>query len=620
MAVTSSDVLDAFQIATWQGSDSNAKALALGTKFQAVQEDVVTANADIDTLQAEVVVLQAAAISTRAPVIAATTGVLPACTYANGTLGVGATLTGNAVGALAAQDGVTLTAGQRLLVKDQAAAAQNGVYVVTVVGTGAAAFVLTRATDFDELAEITDGAYFFVGQGTTLGDSAFVMNVNGAITVGTTGIVFVQFSALGQITAGAGLTKTGSTLDVVANADASIVVNASDIQVGVLASDAQHGNRGGGAVHADAIAAGASGFMTGADKTKLDGVEALADVTDETNVLAALAVGATAKDMGGGAVSNVGLVDGVTVSAHAARHAGGGADAIADAIAAGAAGLMTGADKSKLDGIEALADVTDATNVLAALALTAAAKDMGGGAVSNVGLVDGVTVSGHAARHAGGGADAIADAIAAGAAGLMTGADKTKLDGIEALADVTDAANVAAAGAAMAATLASTATGDGASDIGIEDAGLYFAGTELESATQALGLFAMGTEGGSGTVGAVHGAKYLKAYYSFASHGGAQGDIVLASLQIPAECPVTRFFYFVTDAILGGGGAEIAFKIEGAGDLLASAVLGTNGTAGVHDGTVTTPVFTSVARSLTMTVTVADLTAGEAVFWLEYLT
>ncbi len=83
------------------------------------------------------------------------------------------------------------------------------------------------------------------------------------------------------ITAGAGLTGGGDlsasrTLNVIANADASIVVNANDIQVGVLASDAQHGTRGGGTQHASVVAAGASGFMTGADKTKLDGIAASA--------------------------------------------------------------------------------------------------------------------------------------------------------------------------------------------------------------------------------------------------------------------------------------------------------------------------------------------------------
>src|SRR5688500_9633790 len=82
-------------------------------------------------------------------------------------------------------------------------------------------------------------------------------------------------SSTRTITAGAGLTGGGDlsadrTINVGANADGSITVNANDVQVGILATDAQHGNRGGGGLHANAVAAGAAGFMTGADKTKLD--------------------------------------------------------------------------------------------------------------------------------------------------------------------------------------------------------------------------------------------------------------------------------------------------------------------------------------------------------------
>ena len=77
-----------------------------------------------------------------------------------------------------------------------------------------------------------------------------------------------------QVISGAGLTGGGDlsadrTLAVAANADGSIVVNADDIQVGVLASDAQHGNRGGGAIHAAATGS-VAGFMPAADKAKLD--------------------------------------------------------------------------------------------------------------------------------------------------------------------------------------------------------------------------------------------------------------------------------------------------------------------------------------------------------------
>lgn len=73
-------------------------------------------------------------------------------------------------------------------------------------------------------------------------------------------------------TAGTGLTSTGTTVNFVANADGSLIANANDAQVGVLATDGQHGNRGGGGLHADVVAGGASGFMSGADKTKLNGI------------------------------------------------------------------------------------------------------------------------------------------------------------------------------------------------------------------------------------------------------------------------------------------------------------------------------------------------------------
>lgn len=113
----------------------------------------------------------------------------------------------------------------------------------------------------------------------------------------------------GSYVAGAGLTESpAGTFNVVANADGSIVVAANDVRVGILATDAQHGNRGGGALHANAIAAGAAGFMTGADKTKLDGIEALADVTDFGNVSAALAAASGAIAVNGQKIT--GLADG----------------------------------------------------------------------------------------------------------------------------------------------------------------------------------------------------------------------------------------------------------------------------------------------------------------------
>lgn len=176
-------------------------------------------------------------------------------------------------------DGVTASLNDRILVKDGPTGVDNGIYTLTQLADGAAASaILTRATDSDQDAEVTSGNYVFVIGGSTLANSGWIISTADPITVDTTAIAWVQFNGLAQVTAGDGLTKLGNVIDVVANADGSIVANANDVQVGVLATDAQHGVRGGGTQHATAIAAGASGFMTGADKTKLDGIETGAQV------------------------------------------------------------------------------------------------------------------------------------------------------------------------------------------------------------------------------------------------------------------------------------------------------------------------------------------------------
>lgn len=125
---------------------------------------------------------------------AATTAALPAATYANGTAGVGATLTATANGALAAQDGITLVANDRLLVKNQAAPAQNGIYIVTNAGAAGAAFVLTRAIDADTAAKVAD-CRVLVDQGTTQGDTEWGCTAT-APTMGTTALPWKRTSPI----------------------------------------------------------------------------------------------------------------------------------------------------------------------------------------------------------------------------------------------------------------------------------------------------------------------------------------------------------------------------------------------------------------------------------------
>ncbi len=125
----------------------------------------------------------------------ATTAALPACTYANGTAGVGATLTATANGALSV-DGAAVIVADRVLVKDQSNLAHNGIYTVTATGSGAAPFVLTRATDFDATAEILEGSSVAVTGGTANAGTAWVQITGAAVTVGTTSIEFDAITAV----------------------------------------------------------------------------------------------------------------------------------------------------------------------------------------------------------------------------------------------------------------------------------------------------------------------------------------------------------------------------------------------------------------------------------------
>ena len=120
-------------------------------------------------------------------------------------------------------DGVVLATGDRVLVKNQTDATENGIYVVAASGAPA------RSSDADTAAEITASFAVFVEEGTVNTDSGWTLTNNGAVTVGTTALSFTQFTGLGQITAGAGLTKTANTLDVIGGD--GITVNADSVVI-----------------------------------------------------------------------------------------------------------------------------------------------------------------------------------------------------------------------------------------------------------------------------------------------------------------------------------------------------------------------------------------------------
>ena len=128
-------------------------------------------------------------------------------------------------------DGVAVIAGERVLVKNQSSAADNGIYV-------AAASTWSRAADANTWDELV-AAYTFIENGTDNGSNGYICTIAPGGTLGTTPVTWAQFSGAGQITAGTGMSKTGNTLNVNTASSARIVVGADDIDLattGVVAS------------------------------------------------------------------------------------------------------------------------------------------------------------------------------------------------------------------------------------------------------------------------------------------------------------------------------------------------------------------------------------------------
>lgn len=120
-------------------------------------------------------------------------------------------------------DGVVLEVGDRVLVKDQSTASQNGIYVV-------ASGAWTRAPDADSSVDVTSGMFTFVEEGTTHGGQGWILVTSGDITLGVTGLTFTKFSTQGEILAGDGLDKTGNTISAVGTPN-RITVGAGGIDI-----------------------------------------------------------------------------------------------------------------------------------------------------------------------------------------------------------------------------------------------------------------------------------------------------------------------------------------------------------------------------------------------------
>jgi phage-related tail fiber protein len=248
-------------------------------------------------------------------------------------------------------DGVSLVAGDRVLVKDQTAASQNGIYVV-------AAGAWARSADADTWVELVS-AYVFVESGTVNADMGYLSTVDPGGTLGTTAITFVQFTGAGQILAGAGLTKSGNTLDVGAGT--------------------------GIAVAADTV--GLTGQALAVHNLATNGLVARTAVA--TMAARAIAVSGT-----GLSVSNGDAVAGnPTLSLTAALASVGGLTPIADRLA-----YYTGASTAALVSLTAFArtllDDADAATARSTLGLGTLASQSSASVAITGGTIDGIALDG----------------------------------------------------------------------------------------------------------------------------------------------------------------------------------------------------------------------------------
>lgn len=150
-------------------------------------------------------------------------------TYSNGASGVGATLTEVGSGALSV-DSNSPAANDRVLVKNQAAPAQNGIYVVTATGSGIASYILTRAGDYNTPTQITPGINTYVISGTANNDTTWAVGFTPPLVIGTNSLTYTESAATPGLTAYNAFTNP--TLTSFATTSGMVINNASSTFVG----------------------------------------------------------------------------------------------------------------------------------------------------------------------------------------------------------------------------------------------------------------------------------------------------------------------------------------------------------------------------------------------------
>lgn len=172
----------------------------------------------VDSVAAGLIILPSSGLATAA--------VLPNTpTYSNGASGVGATLT-SATNTTLTVDGTSAPLNTVVLVKNQASAFQNGIYTVTQAGSGSVPWILTRATYFDQAAEMKAGSYTFISSGSTLSNTAWVLQTT-VTTVGSDSLTFNLYSTTSAATTIAGNSGNFTLTQPLTNNVNTLLINAT---------------------------------------------------------------------------------------------------------------------------------------------------------------------------------------------------------------------------------------------------------------------------------------------------------------------------------------------------------------------------------------------------------
>jgi hypothetical protein len=290
-------------------------------------------------------------------------------------------------------DGISLSAGDRVLVKNQNVASENGIYDVDD-----GSWIRSADADNSPNGEVTSGMFTFVESGSTNQNTGFVLTTTNPIVLGTTGLIFTVFTTAGAITAGAGLSKTGDTLDV--NVTGGIEIVADTLQLATTIA----GN--GLTLSSGVLNIGAgTGIVSNADTVALTGQALNLHNQTTTGFFVRTTAGAIAARTIGTSGSGISITNGdgsagnLTVSLTAALSSIGGLVATADSFP-----YYTGAATASLATVTSFArsllDDADAATARTTLGLgtisTQNSSDVviTGGSITNLTTLDGVTLDG----------------------------------------------------------------------------------------------------------------------------------------------------------------------------------------------------------------------------------